>query len=108
MADDTNLTPAVETASAEASSKMRLLTPPYNFAVVQLPDKESPGVVFQGDTLHSILADVGEMQRLLFNRELAQLSENYSRCLKSYRLSKIPTSTFAPSRALACPILVEV
>ena len=86
MADDTNLNPAVETASAEASSKMRLLTPPYNFAVVQLPERQYPGVVFQGDTL----ADVGEMQRLLFNRELAQLSEELQSLLE--KLSAIQNS----------------
>jgi predicted RNase H-like HicB family nuclease len=68
----------------------RLLTPPYNFAVVQLPERQYPGVVFQGDTLHSILADVGEMQKLLVNRELAQLSEELQSLLE--KLSAIQNS----------------
>ena len=68
----------------------KLLTPPYNFAVVQLPERQYPGVVFQGDTLHSILADVGEMQKLLVNRELAQLSEELQSLLE--KLSAIQNS----------------
>ena len=64
----------------------RLLTPPYNLAVVQLPERQYPGVVFQGDTL----ADVGEMQRLLVNRELAQLSEELLSLLE--KLSAIQNS----------------
>jgi predicted RNase H-like HicB family nuclease len=68
----------------------RLLTPPYNFALVQLPERQYPGVVFQGDTLHSILADVGEMQKLLVNRELAQLSEELQSLLE--KLSAIQNS----------------
>lgn len=68
----------------------RLLTPPYNFAVVQLPERQYPGVVFQGDTLHSILADVGEMQKLLVNRELAQLSDELQSLLE--KLSAIQNS----------------
>ncbi|MBP6014244.1 MAG: hypothetical protein KBA31_18595 [Alphaproteobacteria bacterium] len=35
-----------------------LLSEPINFAVVQLPGRRFPGVVVQGDTLHSILAEL--------------------------------------------------
>jgi hypothetical protein len=31
-----------------------LLTPPHNYAVVQLPDRRFPGIVFQGDSLASL------------------------------------------------------
>ncbi len=32
----------------------KLLTPPTNYAVVQLPDRAFPGVVFQGDSLYIV------------------------------------------------------
>jgi len=32
----------------------RLLSEPHNYAVVQLPGRSFPGVVFQGDSLHSL------------------------------------------------------
>ena len=36
------------------SETAELLTPPHNFAVVQLPHRRYPGVVFQGDSLASL------------------------------------------------------
>jgi predicted RNase H-like HicB family nuclease len=36
-----------------------LLTPPHNYAVVQLPDRRYPGVVTQGDSLATICARLG-------------------------------------------------
>lgn len=38
-------------------SVAELLTPPQNYAVVQLPGRKFPGVVFQGDSL-SILCEL--------------------------------------------------
>lgn len=34
----------------------KLLTPPSNYAVVQLPGRQFPGVVIQGDSLSNIVA----------------------------------------------------
>lgn len=36
----------------------RLLTPARNYAVVQLPGRRFPGVVFQGDSLHILIGDL--------------------------------------------------
>lgn len=36
----------------------RLLTPPHNYAVVQLPERHFPGVVFQGDSLNGLIVDL--------------------------------------------------
>jgi hypothetical protein len=52
-----------------------LLTPPFNFAVVQLPERKYPGVVFQGDTLHTIATQVAEMRRLLADQDLDSLDD---------------------------------
>jgi len=38
----------------------QLLTPPTNYAIVQLPDREFPGVVFQGDSLNSLISKLEE------------------------------------------------
>ena len=35
-------------------SKAELLTPPQNYAVVQLPERQYPGVVIQGDSLFNL------------------------------------------------------
>ena len=36
----------------------KLLTEPTNYAVVQLPGRKFPGVVFQGDSLHALVVQV--------------------------------------------------
>ena len=36
----------------------RLLTEPTNHAVVQLSGRQYPGVVFQGDSIHALIAQV--------------------------------------------------
>jgi Family of unknown function (DUF6959) len=37
---------------------VKLLSRPHNFAVVQLPERQFPGVVVQGDTLNEIIRDL--------------------------------------------------
>ena len=65
-----------------------LLTPPRNFAVVQLPGRKFPGVVFQGDSL-SILreqaASVSErVQGTTSQAEAADLREQLDDILRGY------------------------
>ncbi len=36
----------------------RLLSEPTNYAVVQLPERRFPGVVFQGDSLNNLINDI--------------------------------------------------
>lgn len=57
------------------TSHATMLTPPFNFAFVQMPDRNYPGVVFQGDTLHSMTTQVAQMQRLLAKQDLAELGD---------------------------------
>ena len=40
--------------------EVELYTPQSNYAVLRLPERNSPGVVFQGDSLHNIISDLGE------------------------------------------------
>jgi len=39
----------------------RLLSPPCNYAVVQLPERSYPGVVVQGDSLNAIVENLREL-----------------------------------------------
>lgn len=39
-------------------SDVRLLTPATNYAIVHLPGRHFPGVVFQGDSLNSLIEDL--------------------------------------------------
>ncbi len=39
-------------------SGVTLLTDPTNYAVVQLPGRNFPGVVFQGDSIHALVAQL--------------------------------------------------
>ena len=40
---------------------VKLLSEPTNYAVVHLPGRAFPGVVFQGDSLDGIIADLEEV-----------------------------------------------
>lgn len=44
-------------------SDVKLLSEPTNYAVVHLPGRAFPGVVFQGDSLDSFIADLEEAVR---------------------------------------------
>ena len=41
----------------------KLLTPPTNYAVVQLPGRQFPGVVVQGDSLSTIVSILQEAKK---------------------------------------------
>ena len=51
----------------------KLLSPPVNFAVVQLPDRQYPGVIVQGDTLCGFVGQLGRMKSLLETGDLEEL-----------------------------------
>jgi hypothetical protein len=46
------------------SESAELLSRAINYAVVQLPGRRFPGVVVQGDSLHSLIGQIEELQRL--------------------------------------------
>ncbi len=55
------------------SDVVRLLSKPTNFAVVQLPQRQYPGVVIQGDTLASCVSQLTRMKSLLDTNDLDEL-----------------------------------
>lgn len=55
-------------------TQVDLLSPPVNFAVVQLPERMYPGVVVQGDTLYTLQQQAEKMGRLLNAGELGDLA----------------------------------
>lgn len=52
-----------------------LLSPPGNYAVVQLPRRNYPGVVVQGDSLHMLKQQAQRMGRLLAAMELEEFAD---------------------------------
>lgn len=73
------------------SNSIELLSRPVNFAVVQLAERRSPGVLLQGDTLHGVTRQIGEMLRLLsagklddLAVELEDMQEQFSEALAHY------------------------
>jgi predicted RNase H-like HicB family nuclease len=62
----------------DMSTDVKLLSRPVNFAVVQLPGRQFPGVVVQGDTLHSLVQRVDELLQLLRSGDVDELSAGIS------------------------------
>ncbi|WP_447746855.1 DUF6959 family protein [Variovorax boronicumulans] len=54
--------------------KLELLGRPVNFAVVQLPERNYPGVVIQGDTLNGLVRRLEEMKDLVKSNQLEDLT----------------------------------
>jgi predicted RNase H-like HicB family nuclease len=52
-----------------------LLSQAVNFAVVKLPQRNFPGVLIQGDTLHSLVKNIDRMMDLLNKRKLEELTD---------------------------------
>ena len=61
------------------SETARLLSPATNFAVVQLPGRKFPGVVFQGDSLHTLCAIARRVSLRLEGSEDQELIDDVSR-----------------------------
>jgi hypothetical protein len=69
-------------------SVARLLTPPHNYAVVQLPDRQYPGVVFQGDSLSILCERLAAAEQAAagtaVHHDIACISEDLESVLRSY------------------------
>lgn len=70
---------------------VHLLSSPTNYAVVQLPGRQFPGVVVQGDTLHSIIAQLQNIRqhveadkKIEALGELTDISEQLSMAISRY------------------------
>ena len=56
----------------------KLISAATNYAVVQLPGRNFPGVVIQGDSLHSLLEQVSDIQKLTAKHRDQELTEEVS------------------------------
>lgn len=54
---------------------LELLSDPVNFAVVQLPERNYPGVVIQGDTLNGLVRRLEEMGNLVGSNRAEDLED---------------------------------
>lgn len=73
------------------NNSVKLLSSPVNFAVVQLPERQYPGVVVQGDTLLGFIQRLNRMRDLLASgndeallTEIEDLQEILSDALSFY------------------------
>ena len=73
---------------APAGDAAALLTPPHNYAVVQLPDRVYPGVVVQSDSLYSLWNSAHRVAELAkgtpAEEDALYLSEELHSVLRSY------------------------
>jgi hypothetical protein len=76
-----------------------LLTPPHNYAVVQLPGRSSPGVVFQGDSLAILAERAAQLARRakgsLAESDAQWLSDDLQEVVRSY-LSVLEARSIEP------------
>lgn len=82
------------------TQNLKLLSPSTNYAVVQMPGRNFPGVIIQGDTLHALVQRFNEMQNLVkignyeeladeieyIKEELTEALENYEATCSKYRI----------------------
>ena len=68
-----------------------LLSPSENYAVVQLPGRRFPGIVFQGDSAQNILRQLTRIQQLAgryrdceLDAEVGDLRELFASFVKKY------------------------
>lgn len=66
----------------------QLMTPPHNYAVVQLPNRKHPGVVFQGDSLSILRKRLAAAEQAsvgtAVHDDVAQIREGLDSVLRSY------------------------
>jgi len=56
------------------SGHVELLSRQTNFAIVQLPERNYPGVVVQGDTLNALVRSMERMAKLLEANQVVDLA----------------------------------
>jgi hypothetical protein len=68
-----------------------LLSPATNYAIVQLPGRRFPGIVFQGDSAHNILVQLSGIRTLAkkcgdkeLDAEIEDICELFSSIIKTY------------------------
>jgi hypothetical protein len=66
----------------------QLMTPPHNYAVVQLPNRKHPGVVFQGDSLSILCERLATAEEAAIGTavhdDIAEIREGLDGILRSY------------------------
>jgi hypothetical protein len=63
------------------SNELKLLSPARNYAIVQLPGRNHPGVVVQGDTLNAMVKSLSSSMHLLQTGQLSELSDELDNML---------------------------
>lgn len=87
------------------SKEVELLSRPINFAVVQLPGRDFPGVVVQGDTLCSLVQRVEVMLQLLSSGEMEELGIELEDTQEQLSEALVHYEKVCAERGIALPYL---
>lgn len=88
---------------SEMNTNVELLSRAINFAVVQLPGRAFPGVVVQGDTMHSFARQVDEMACLLNAGNFAELASEINDLKQQLSAALIHYEMVCDKRGIALP-----
>ena len=81
-------------------TEVRLLTPPTNYAIVHLPERAFPGVVFQGDSL-SIL--IGELECAIAETDATEQAEAFEEIMERLRAVRTRYETVLKEAGIGLP-----
>ncbi|WP_077002557.1 hypothetical protein [Variovorax sp. KK3] len=85
------------------SIEIKLLSPPENFAVVQLPERQYPGVVIQGDTLAALVSQLGTMREHLHINDLERLADELDELEEKYVEAKEHYESACATHGISLP-----
>lgn len=87
------------------SKLVELLSQPTNFAVVQLPGRNYPGVVVQGDTLHTLVQRVEGMIQSLNSNDFDELAAGLEEMREQLSSARTHYESVCVERGIALPYL---
>jgi hypothetical protein len=80
-----------------------LLSKPSNYAVVQLPGRKFPGVVVQGDSLHSLVQRLTEIQSIAAKHHDEDLNAGLDELLEVLSQASRHYETICNERGISLP-----
>lgn len=80
-----------------------VLSRPVNFAVVQLPERNFPGVVVQGDTLKALVRQIERMSELLAAGQAEDLTAEIEDVRQQFQGALTHFESVCAARGIALP-----
>ena len=86
---------------------VQLLSKPTNYAVVQLPGRNYPGVVFQGDSLHSLVHRLREVRQMIEDNQSKDSSAELDDICEQLSEALVHYETICGQRGIGLPYPIE-